>query len=116
MGIVLWLTCAAAVFLAARYVPSARPAAWAGELSAALVSALAFGALATALDFGGWNEPDWRAALFVLFGSSAITGCIRLLRMNGGRESGVGGRSKAAAVVSPAPTPDPRLTTPEQRT
>jgi hypothetical protein len=86
MGIVLWLACAVAVFFAARYVPFARSATWAGELAAALVSALAFGTAATALDFGGWNEPDWRAALFVLLGSAAIVGSIRLLRMNGSRK------------------------------
>jgi len=86
MGIVLWLACAVAVFFAARYVPFARSTAWAGELAAALVSALAFGTAATALDFGGWNEPDWRAALFVLFGSAAIVGSVRLIGMIGGWE------------------------------
>jgi len=113
MGIVLWLACAVAVFFLARKVPFARPASWAGELAAALLGALALGAAATALDFGGWNEPDWRAALFVFFGSAAMTASIRLARMSGGRESGVGGRRKA--VVKNAPTPDPRLPTPERK-
>jgi peptidoglycan/LPS O-acetylase OafA/YrhL len=80
MGISLWMACAAAVFLAIRRVPFGRPASWMAELFAMLISALVLGALATALDFGGWNEPDWRAALFVLFGSAAIAGAVRLIR------------------------------------
>jgi peptidoglycan/LPS O-acetylase OafA/YrhL len=80
MGISLWMACAAAVFLAIRRVPFGRPASWITELFAVILSALALGALATALDFGGWNEPDWRAALFVLFGSAAIAGAVRLIR------------------------------------
>ena len=113
MGIVLWLACAVTVFFLARYVPFARPAPWAGELVTALLGALALGTLATALDFGGWNEPDWRAALFVLFGSAAVVGSIRLVRMMGIRESGVGGRSKA--IIEQSPTPDPRLPAPERK-
>jgi hypothetical protein len=113
MGIGLWLACAVTVFFLARYVPFARRATWAGELVAALLGALALGMVATALDFGGWDEPDWRAALFVLFGSAAVVGSIRLVRMMGGRESGVGSRSKA--VIEQAPTPDPRLPTPERK-
>jgi hypothetical protein len=82
MGIALWLGCAVAVFFAARNVPFARYARWLVELFAALASALALGAVATALDFGGWNEPDWRAALFVLFGSAATVGTIRFVRLS----------------------------------
>jgi hypothetical protein len=113
MGIVLWLACAVAVFFLARNVPFARPGTWIGELFGALLSALALGALATALDFGGWNEPDWRAALFVFLGSAAITGITRLVRTSGGREPGVGGRISHDDRV--APTPDPRLPTPERK-
>lgn len=86
MGIVLWLASAVTVFFLARYVPFARPIPWVGELLAALLGALALGTLANALDFGGWNEPDWRAALFVLFGSAAVVGSIRLVRMMGSRK------------------------------
>jgi len=81
MGIGLWMLCAAAVFLVIRRVPFGRPASWIVELFTAVISALFFGALATALDFGGWNEPDWRAGLFVLFGSAAITGTVRFVRL-----------------------------------
>ena len=81
MGIALWLGCALAVFFLARIVPFARPARWLGELVAALAGAIALGALATALDFGGWNEADWRAGGFVLFGAAGMIGFVRLARL-----------------------------------
>jgi uncharacterized membrane protein YeaQ/YmgE (transglycosylase-associated protein family) len=80
MGIALWSGCALVVFFALRRVPYARPAGWIGESFTALIGALAMGLLATALDFGGWKEPDWRAALFVTFGSVATIGIVRLIR------------------------------------
>jgi len=80
MGIALWLGCAIVVFFIARSVPYARPRRWIGELITSLLSALAMGITATALDFGGWNEPDWRAGLFVVFGAAAIIGAVRLIR------------------------------------
>jgi uncharacterized membrane protein YeaQ/YmgE (transglycosylase-associated protein family) len=81
MGIALWLGCALVVFFIARRVPHGRPARWFAELFTAIVSALAMGVIATALDFGGWNEADWRAALFSFFGCAAIVGLVRLLRI-----------------------------------
>ena len=87
MGIGLWLACALVVFFVARNVPYARPARWIGELITSLVSALAMGVAATALDFGGWNEPDWRAALFVIFGTAAIIGALRIVLMVSARKS-----------------------------
>jgi len=80
MGIALWLGCAIVVFFIARSVPYARPRRWIGELITSLLSALTMGVVATALDFGGWNEPDWRAGLFVVFGAAAIIGAVRLIR------------------------------------
>jgi peptidoglycan/LPS O-acetylase OafA/YrhL len=80
MGIALWMACALAVFFALRRVPFGRPASWLPELVTSVISGFLLGILATALDFGGWNEPDWRAALFVLFGSAAIAGAVRLIR------------------------------------
>jgi hypothetical protein len=77
MGIALWLGCALVVFLAARRVRHARPARWAVELIAAIGSALALGLIATTLDFGGWKEADWRAAVFAFFGSAAVVGALR---------------------------------------
>jgi len=81
MGIALWMLCAAAVFLAIRFVRFGRPARWIGELLTVVIGALLLGATATALDFGGWKEPDWRAGLFVFFGTAAIAGLIRLIRL-----------------------------------
>jgi hypothetical protein len=79
MGIALWITCAAAVFFTIRNIRFGRPMGWIGELFTVVIGGLVLGGTATALDFGGWNEVDWRAGLFVLFGSSAAAGAIRLL-------------------------------------
>ena len=81
MGIGLWMLCAAAVFFAIRSVPFGRPIGWIGEFTAVVISALIAGAAATALDFGGWKEPDWRAGLFVLFASAAVCGAVRFVRL-----------------------------------
>ena len=81
MGIALWMLCAAAVFFAIRFVRFGRPRSWIGELFAVVIGALLLGAMATAFDFGGWKEPDWRAGLFVLFGTAAIAGAIRYGRL-----------------------------------
>ena len=78
MGIVLWMVCAAAVFFTIRNIRAGRPAGWIVELFAIAIGALLLGGVATALDFGGWNDLDWRAALFVLFGCFAISGVLRL--------------------------------------
>jgi len=78
MGIALWMLCAAAVFFTIRNIRVGRPAGWIAELLAVVIAALLLGGIATALDFGGWNELDWRAALFVLFGCLAISGVLRL--------------------------------------
>ncbi|HEX2122652.1 MAG TPA: hypothetical protein VHL59_13515 [Thermoanaerobaculia bacterium] len=80
MGIALWLGCGFASFVIARIVPLSRRPRWAAELVAALFTALCLGAVATALDFGGWSEPDWRAGLFAFFGSFAVIGAVRALQ------------------------------------
>lgn len=51
------------------------------ELAAAVSVAVALGVLATALDFGGWNEPDWRASLLALLGGLAAAGFARAIRL-----------------------------------
>jgi hypothetical protein len=81
MGIALWMICAAAVFFAIRHIRFGRPAGWMGELFAVVIGALVLGGIATALDFGGWNEIDWRAALFVFFGSMGLAGVFRFGRL-----------------------------------
>lgn len=80
MGIVLWVLSGCAAFLVARIVPLARHPGRAGELVAAILTALAAGLVATALDFGGWREPDWRAGVFTLFAAFAAIGAVRAMR------------------------------------
>jgi hypothetical protein len=81
MGIALWMICAVAVFFAMRAIRFARLAGWIGELFIVVLGALILGGIATALDFGGWNELDWRAGLFVLFGTMAVGGASRVGRL-----------------------------------
>jgi hypothetical protein len=78
MGIALWMACAGVVFFTIRNIRFLRPAGWLRELVGVVIGALILGEIATALDFGGWNELDWRAALFVLFGTFAISALLRL--------------------------------------
>ena len=80
MGIALWLSCGLAAFALARFVPAAARRPWLAELSTSLFVSLALGGMATALDFGGWREPDWRAGLFSFLGAFAAIGMFRALR------------------------------------
>jgi hypothetical protein len=64
-------------FVLARIVPAGRRRARIAELAAALTIAFLLGTVATALDFGGWNELDWRAALFAFLGAFAAAGIAR---------------------------------------
>ena len=80
VGIALWLVSGFVAFLFARIIPLARPPRWLAELALALFTAFSLGALATALDFGGWAELDWRAAAFTGFGSFAAIGILRAVQ------------------------------------
>jgi hypothetical protein len=51
------------------------------ELLVILTAAALFGAVATALDFGGWRTLDWRSAVFVLLGAMTAIGGYRALRL-----------------------------------
>ena len=77
MGMSVWAASGIVAFFIARIVPLGRGRAWLAELAGAILAALACGVLATALDFGGYNEPEWRAALFAFFGASTIVALIR---------------------------------------
>jgi ABC-type transport system involved in cytochrome bd biosynthesis fused ATPase/permease subunit len=77
MGLASWLAAAVCAVLLARIVPVGRSSRWALELLAAAVVALLLGGAATALDFGGWNEPAWRAALLAFLGALAAIGVLR---------------------------------------
>jgi len=76
MGMSLWIVAGGAAWIIARFIPPGRAAV--AEAIAALVIAMIAGLAATALDFGGWNEPDWRAGMFVFFWSAAVLGVVRL--------------------------------------
>ena len=81
VGVALWLAAGAIAFAIARFIPSGRRRGILVELIAALAASAIFGFTATALDFGGLREPDWRAALFALFGALAALGAVRSLRL-----------------------------------
>ena len=80
MGIVLWAADGVFSFVLARLIPTARKRPWLAELAASILVALLLGLIATAMDFGGWSEPDWRAGLFVVFGSFATIGALRAVQ------------------------------------
>lgn len=86
MGIAFWLVAGAIAGTVARVVPFARPASWLGEVFVSVSAAFLLGVAATALDFGGWQEPDWRAALFAFLGALAAAALFRLtmIRTSGG--------------------------------
>jgi len=81
MGAAIWLTSALSIFFVAKTVPPGRERNYLTELFVAIAAALVFGVIATALDFGGWRDTDWRAALFVLLGVTAATAAQRALRL-----------------------------------
>ena len=80
MGIALWAAAGSLAFLLARVIPLARQRRWTAEIIAAVLTALACGLLATYLDFGGWQEPDWRAGVFAFLGAMAAIGLLRSAR------------------------------------
>jgi len=78
VGIALWVVSSVAAFVLARMLPWRRRRRFIAELCAAILIGLLFGAAATALDFGGWKELEWRAAAFVFFGSLTAIAVARL--------------------------------------
>jgi len=77
MGLGLWIVAGSAAWILARFVP---PGRWAlAEAAAALLASGAAGTAATAMDFGGWNEPDWRAGVFVFCCAAAAIAVVRLV-------------------------------------
>jgi uncharacterized membrane protein YeaQ/YmgE (transglycosylase-associated protein family) len=77
----MWIVTGAGAALLARLVDAGRPPGWFLEVVLGIVAACAAGLAATALDFGGWREPDWRAALFTFFTAAAAVGLFRLTRI-----------------------------------
>ena len=78
MGFGIWLVAGAVAFALARLVRAGRPRRWWPETLAALAAAAVAGLAATAMDFGGLREPDWRAASFAFLVSAALLGLIRV--------------------------------------
>jgi peptidoglycan/LPS O-acetylase OafA/YrhL len=91
MGIALWLACSVAAFVFARIIPFLRLTQWWPKFVAATLAALAAGFAATALDFGGWNELDWRGGVFAFLCSFAVVALVRL----------IAARSQRSAVPPP---------------
>jgi uncharacterized membrane protein YeaQ/YmgE (transglycosylase-associated protein family) len=77
MGVLVWAVSGVVAFAVARIVPLARRRGWLAELAIAVIAALLLGIAATALDFGGWSEPDWRAGVFAFLGALAALGLLR---------------------------------------
>jgi hypothetical protein len=78
VGIAFWIVCGIVALGIARIVPIRRGTV-SGELVTAAITALLAGLVATALDFGGWKEPDWRAGAFVFLVALSALAILRLL-------------------------------------
>lgn len=81
MGTAVWAGSALSALFLARIIPIGRRDGLVAELITALLAAVICGVLATALDFGGWREPDWRAAAFAFAGSLAALAFYRATRL-----------------------------------
>jgi hypothetical protein len=81
VGIATWFASAAAALALARTVVARARLPLAREALAVSLAAALFGLAATALDFGGWNEPDWRAAVFVFCGAATAIPLVRALSL-----------------------------------
>ena len=82
MGLALWIAAGGAAWIAARIVPAGRQAGLpAVEMLTAFVVASLAGAAATVADFGGWNEPDWRAGLLIFCCAAAAIATLRVVRL-----------------------------------
>jgi hypothetical protein len=84
VGSVLWLAAGSAAFVVANFIPYGRARRRVWDLFTSLIAALLFGAVATALNFGGWREPDPRAGAFVFFAALAVIGIVRVIRLSSG--------------------------------
>lgn len=80
MGAALWVAAGVAAFLVARIIPLRRKPLFMAELILAVATSAIFGIAGTALDFGGWSEPDWRAGAFAFLGALAAIGAMRAWR------------------------------------
>jgi hypothetical protein len=77
MGFLTWLAGGIGAALAARRIRHGKGPAVPGEAATAIGSAIVAGILATALDFGGWNEFDPFAIAFTFFTALAAIAVYR---------------------------------------
>jgi len=80
VGIGLWIVAGAGAALLARLSDAGRSRILL-ELFIGISAAALAGLTATALDFGGTREPDWRAGLFTFFAALTAVGVLRLIRL-----------------------------------
>ena len=81
MGIVLWAACGIAAAIVARIVPVLRQTQWLSDVLLSLLGGVIGGVIATVLDYGGWNELDWRAGVFAFACALAFTGWMRVIKL-----------------------------------
>jgi uncharacterized membrane protein SirB2 len=77
VGAASWVVSGIAAFLIARIIPFSRQTHWKRELVTAVLAAVVAGVAATILDFGGWQELDWRSAAFAFCVALAAAGIVR---------------------------------------
>ena len=77
----MWAVAGLVAFAIGRILPSGSALTWASEALIAVGAAIGFGLIATAFDFGGWRELEWRAGLFALAGASLILALARAARL-----------------------------------
>jgi hypothetical protein len=81
MGLLLWIVSGLLAFGMAKSLRSGGALPWPIELAISIAAAVLFGFVATAFDFGGWKELEWRAGLFGLFGSAALIALARVANL-----------------------------------
>ena len=79
MGLGSWIPAGRGASGAARLTRAGRTRRWWPEALSATVVAFAAGLAATALDFGGWKELDWRAGAFAFCCAFAAIGLLRTI-------------------------------------
>ena len=77
----MWIVAGVGAALLARLAEAGRTRGWFLEVVVGAVAAAAAGLAATAMDFGGWREPDWRSGLFCFFVALSAVGILRLVRI-----------------------------------
>ena len=81
MGLASWIVAGMIVAALGRLVRTGRRGV-ALEAIVALVIAFIAGLAATALDFGGWSELDWRAITFAALCTAASIALVRIARLH----------------------------------